>query len=355
MPTCFKCGTELQVNEEGVAPVLCDRCAGRATSRAQRGISVGSLTSYPVTITLIAINIAVYLGMWLTGGSLFEPGREAIRWGGNVGVLTLGGEYWRLVTAAFVHGGLYHIAINMWCLYSLGRLCERLFGRIGTLLLYLLTGVGGAILSLAYEPTRFEVGASGAIFGLAAALLIGMKFGDLQISAGEKRSTFGSLVFFVLISFGMGVQGNTDNMCHLGGFISGLILGLPMATSFSSSKAGALIRTAVLTAASLLLVLAGHELVRLHGHDSRMRIARSATYSNDLPTAVSVLERDIASGNTSADAYTLLGNIYEATGQREKAIFAYQRAVTLDPADQNANEALNELTGKDAPKAQPQK
>src|SRR5258708_37424917 len=88
MPTCFKCGTELQVNEEGAAPVLCDRCSGRATSRAQRGMSIGSMTGYPVTITLMAINIAVYLGDLLTGGSLTN-------WGGNRGLLTLSGEYWR--------------------------------------------------------------------------------------------------------------------------------------------------------------------------------------------------------------------------------------------------------------------
>ncbi len=344
MPTCFKCGTELQVNEEGVAPVLCDRCAGRATSRAQRGMSIGSMTGYPVTITLMAICIAVYLGDLLTGGWLTE-------WGGNAGSLTLSGQYWRLLTAAFVHANLIHIAFNMWCLYSLGRVSERLFGRIPTLLLYLLTGVGGSLLSLAYQPTRFSVGASGAIFGLAGAILIGVKFGDLEISSGEKRSLFGSLVFFIGINFTMGIGGNTDNMAHLGGFISGLIIGLPMATSFSASKTGAVIRTAILTAASLLLLLAGRELVTLHGHESRMKVARSATYVNDLPGAISVLERDTASGHTSADAYSLLGNIYEATGQREKAILAYQRAVALDPGDQNAAEALNELTGKETPKA----
>jgi len=344
MPTCFKCGTELQVNEEGVAPVLCDRCAGRATSRAQRGMSIGSMTGYPVTITLMAINIAGYLGDLLTGGSLTQ-------WGGNIGFRTLAGEYWRLVTAAFVHAGLIHIAFNMWCLYSLGRVSERLFGRIPTLLLYLLTGVGGSLLSLAYQPTRFSVGASGAIFGLAGAILIGVKFGDLEISSGEKRSLFGSLVFFIGINFTIGIGGNTDNMAHLGGFISGLIIGLPMATSFSASKTGAVIRTAILTAASLLLFLAGRELVTLHGHESRMKVARVAAYNNDFHMAISVLERDTESGHTSADAYSLMGNIYEATGQREKAILAYQRAVALDPGDQNATEALNELTGKDAPKA----
>ena len=339
MPTCLKCGTELQVNEEGIAPVLCDRCAGHATSRAQRSLSLESVTSYPVTTLLMGGSIFVYLGMLLTGGS-------STAWGGNIGVLTLSGQYWRLLTAAFVHGGLLHIGINMWCLYSLGRLCERLFGRMPTLMLYLLTGAGGSILSLAYEPTRNEVGASGAIFGLAGALLIGVKFGDLAISAGEKRGLYSSLIFFVLISFGLGMGGNVDNMCHLGGFISGLILGLPMATSFSSSRFGELIRMSVLTAGALLLVFAGHELVRLHGHESRMIVAYRYANFDNFPAAISVLERDIQSGDTSASAYTLLGNIYETMGQVGKAIPLYQHALALAPNDQNARQSLDRLTGK---------
>lgn len=343
MPTCFKCGTELQVNEEGIAPVLCDRCAGHATSRAQRSLSLGSVASYPVTTLLMAACIFVYVAMWITGGS-------SVTWGGNIGVLTLSGEYWRLVTAAFVHGGLLHIGFNMWCLYSLGRLSERLFGRLPTLMLFLLTGAGGSILSLAYDPMRNEVGASGAIFGLAGAILIGAKFGDLRLPEGEKRGIYSSMIFFVVINFWLGMGAYVDNMCHLGGFVSGLILGLPMATSFSSSKFGGLIRISVLTAGALLLVFAARELVGLHGHESRMIAARQYLGIDNFPAAISLLERDIHSGNTSASAYTLLGNIYEAMGQSQKSVPLYQRALALDPNDQNARDSLDNLTGKDGKK-----
>jgi hypothetical protein len=185
------------------------------------------------------------------------------------------------------------------------------------------------------------------LFGLAGAILIGVKFGDLALPAGEKRALFSSLAFFVMINFWLGTGGNVDNMCHLGGFVSGLIIGLPMASSFSASKAGNMIRMAILTAAALLLVFAGHELVRLHGHESRMKLARAYMYSDDFPTAVSILERDTASGNTSADAFTMLGSIYEATQQRDKAVNAYQRALALDPKDENALQSLERLTGKD--------
>src|SRR5262249_616441 len=182
MPNCLKCGTELAVNEEGVAPVLCDRCAGRATSRARRSLKTGTLTDFPATSGLVAINFLVLLGMLVTGGmNTFGP-QNLILWGANYGPLTLSGQYWRLVTAGFVHGGIYQIAFNMWGLWGLGRLSERLFGRWVTVAVYLLTGVGGSMLSLAWNPGQFEVGASGAIFGLAGAILTGIKFGHVAIS-----------------------------------------------------------------------------------------------------------------------------------------------------------------------------
>src|SRR5215469_14025079 len=119
MPQCLKCGAELQVNEEGVAPVLCDRCAGAATSRARRGLSTGTFRDYPATTLLVGINVAVLLGMILTGGlsGAFSP-ENTLSWGANYGPWVYAGEYWRLITAGFVHGSFMHIAFNMWALWS---------------------------------------------------------------------------------------------------------------------------------------------------------------------------------------------------------------------------------------------
>src|SRR6201998_2506424 len=110
MPSCLKCGTALAVNEEGVAPVLCDRCAGVATGRARRSMAIGGLGGYPVTTALMALNIPAYIGQVVSG--------QALTYGGvNAGPLTLSGEYWRLFTAGFLHGGILHIAVNLWCLW----------------------------------------------------------------------------------------------------------------------------------------------------------------------------------------------------------------------------------------------
>src|SRR5882724_1868016 len=99
MPNCLKCGTALTVNEEGIAPVLCDRCAGVATSRARRSLATGTMRDFPATLTLMTINLAVYAAMVFTGHTVGDfGGAELVNWGGNFGPFTIGGEYWRLVT-----------------------------------------------------------------------------------------------------------------------------------------------------------------------------------------------------------------------------------------------------------------
>jgi len=339
MPQCLKCGAELQVNEEGVAPVLCDRCAGVATSRARRGMSTGTMRDYPVTALLMAINLTVFAGMLVTGGF---GSVNSFRWGANFGPLTLGGQYWRLVTANFVHGGFLHIAFNMWCLWSLGQLCERLFGRWQTFVIYLLTGVGGSMLSIAYEPQRWEVGASGAIFGLAGALLSGLKFGNLSVSEWQRRSAIGSMVTFLVINFALGGFGNTDNMCHLGGFVTGLIIGLPLSAFHGKHKS---IQAAMLVLTAGLLAAGLNELVTTHGQFGRLFTAEYALDQGDSAGAINALQREVAAHPDDADAYELLGDAYQLSHQFDQAIVAYKHALQINPNDREVQQALEELEG----------
>src|SRR5207244_9797712 len=97
----------------------------------------------------------------------FKPYTEQlVRWAANYGPLTLTTQPWRLLTAAFLHGGPLHIATNMWCLWNLGRMAENIFGRFTFLLVYLFTGISASLLSVSLHPGRVSVGASGAIFGV---------------------------------------------------------------------------------------------------------------------------------------------------------------------------------------------
>jgi rhomboid protease GluP len=345
MPSCLKCGAPLAVNEEGVAPVLCDRCAGVATGRAQRNMGLGVLGRYPITTALVAINLTVFVGMVVTGGKLIDfTGQTTVAWGGNYGPYTLNGEWWRLVTAGFVHGGLLHIAFNMWCLLSLGQLSERLFGKFQTLIIYLLTGVGGALLSIAHSKGQIlEVGASGAIFGIAGALLAGVKFGDLNISAGEKRAVISSMIFFVTVNFvlGAGLLGsNIDNFCHLGGFVTGVLLGVPLGGFAQRHK---LLQWVTLAVTAIMLSLGYKELVQTYGVPESLRQAQAAVDHQDYPRAIDLLEQYTRSNQGDSHIWSVLGALYIQNNQRDKAVAAFQQALKINPGSEEAKRGLQLL------------
>jgi len=278
------------------------------------------------------------------------PGLNVTFWGANIGPLTLSGQYWRLFTAGFLHGGFLHIALNMWCLWSLGRLSERLFGRWQTFAIYMVTGVGGALLSIAYKPERAELGASGAIFGLVGAVMAGVKFGDLNISTGEKRAIFSSVVSFAVLNFILGMQtgsifGNVDNMCHLGGFVTGLLIGLPMGAFARRNKVWQVV-TLVVTSA--VLFAGARELIQTRGTEAQKDLARSAAEHGD-PAAAAYLREYIKNNPEDQQALTSLGYYYVLTNQSDKAIEVFQRILKLNPGSPEARQALDGLHASESP------
>jgi rhomboid protease GluP len=353
MPQCLKCGAELTVNEEGFAPVLCDRCAGVATSRARRGLSTGTFRDYPATTVLTAINVLVFIAMVATGGSIMDfSGPTLLRWGGNFGPASLSGEYWRWVTTGFVHGNLIHLAFNMWCLWSLGQLSEKLFGSWITAAVYLLTGVGGAMLSTFWNPGRLEIGASGAIFGIAGAILSGIKFGNVSISAWQKRSITSSLIFFAGFNLFIGLAPGIDNMCHLGGFISGLIFGVPLATANASGKKTFEWMTILL--AALVLAGLGMRVINVKGEPFRLvNSAETALDQQDYPTAINYLERAVEADPNDDRTQALLGYAYQMNHQPDKAIAAYKRSLELNPRNTKVEALLRQLEESGSQDQQP--
>src|SRR5215469_6404564 len=136
---------------------------------------------FPITTGLVAVNIAVFLVMVFTGVSVADPTpRDIVRWGANYAPFTLGGQSWRLITAVFLHIGIIHILANMWALWNLGALAEMIFGRKFYLPVYLLAGVAGNIGSLAIHHNAPGAGASGAIFGLAGAMISVLKLAPVN-------------------------------------------------------------------------------------------------------------------------------------------------------------------------------
>src|SRR5438128_90202 len=161
MATCAKCGTHFFQLCEDAGP-LCPRCLATEVS----------LQPLRVTPILVGLIVVIYVAMVANGVSFSDPTTDALlAWGADFGPLALRGQSWRLLTSMFLHAGFLHLAFNAWALWVLGRLTERLLGSVAFTLLYLLSGIGGNLLSLLINPLQVSVGASGAIFGAAGALV----------------------------------------------------------------------------------------------------------------------------------------------------------------------------------------
>src|SRR5262249_52818307 len=135
-----------------------------------------------VTYLMTAACALAYVVMVARGVSPFEPtGGALIGWGANFGPsVAFDGQGWRLLTSMFLHIGLFHLVINLWCLLTTGPVVERFFGHLGFAALYVLSGIGGGLASLLVHPTIVTAGASGAIFGVFGGLL-----GYLIVRHGE--------------------------------------------------------------------------------------------------------------------------------------------------------------------------
>src|SRR5579871_3055804 len=113
----------------------------------------------PATYVLVGINCAVFLAMLLNKVSLLSPTAEQLmQWGANnAGSVLIGDQWWRVVTAMFVHVGIIHLATNMWCLWNLGLLAEPLMGSFGVAAVYILTGAAGNLLSVFWNARHLSV------------------------------------------------------------------------------------------------------------------------------------------------------------------------------------------------------
>ena len=150
---------------------------------------------------------------------------ELIRFGADFGPLTLTGQWWRLFTNMFIHVGIIHIALNMWCLWYLGDLAERFMGRKAFTFLYFASGLFASLGSLAWDPIRVSAGASGAIFGAVGGMVSYLFLKKAPIDIRFAKERLKSLSIFIGINLVWGLQSGIDNAAHTGGLISGLVIG----------------------------------------------------------------------------------------------------------------------------------
>ncbi|KAJ7553570.1 hypothetical protein O6H91_06G103600 [Diphasiastrum complanatum] len=173
--------------------------------------------------------IAKFLGRFsfepLKENPLLGPSAETLL---NVGALesnrvTKQHEGWRLVSCIWLHGGVFHLLVNMLSLVFIGIRLEQEFGFIRIGLLYLLTGFGGSLLSALFIQNQISVGASGALFGLLGAMLSELLTNWTVYS--NKCAALSTLIIIIIVNLAVGLLPHIDNFAHIGGFISGFLLG----------------------------------------------------------------------------------------------------------------------------------
>ena len=269
-PICYECMNYTPVGQR------CPEHAGKpigvrkATAPIQRAVTgTGSRRGNAVTLTLIGLNLAVYLAELAAGGTIngtgnwiyrhgalfasgvYLPGGIAIAPPHATGYHFIGvahGEWWRLVSAAFLHYGPFHLAVNMYSLYFAGTLLEQVIGRWRFLLLYVGSGIAGSAGALLLSPNAVTVGASGAIFGILGALFVLER--RRHIATGGQVA--GLIVLNLVFTFAVS---NISVGGHIGGLIGGVVL-MWMLLQTRNSAAYSIAATAAVIVVSIVVAYA---------------------------------------------------------------------------------------------------
>jgi membrane associated rhomboid family serine protease len=263
--SCSECGRPICTECMTMAPVgiRCPEHSGRpqGVQRVTQGVRRASYEGVGAKVTraLVGLNIAVYVaelaqgsGVNATRGSIYQDG-ALIANGLKVGDTLVGipahlpfpgligvahGEWWRMITAAFLHYGPFHLLLNMLALWWFGSALERRIGSGRFIALYLVSGVAGSAGALLLDPTTPTVGASGAIFGILGAGLIMEQFQRDYVFGG---SALGLIVLNLVFTFSIA---NISIGGHIGGLIGGALATLGLSrfgrSHIAYGRAGAL-------------------------------------------------------------------------------------------------------------------
>jgi membrane associated rhomboid family serine protease len=259
-----------------------------------------------VTPALIALNVVMFVVVAVSSRTILAPAPAVVvRWGGDFGPLTTHGQWWRLLTAAFLHFGLLHLLMNVIILWQIGALTERLFGHVGFSVVYLLAAVGGSVASLFWHPMSVSAGASGAVFGLYGALggFLLMQRGSMPVRVLTTLANGAAL--FVGLNLVAGLvwnarleltttsalpQNTIDLAAHLGGLAAGFLAGCALAQTLTPTRAGMRVGRSVVVGVigTFALALAARQipvLDDLAGVLERLRLLEGrslALYNNSL-------------------------------------------------------------------------
>ncbi len=384
MPTCEQCGAHFS-DWSGENKRLCPNCETLqppppeilppepAHAPVQPEIK---LPPPVVTRVLIGINIAVFAAMVLaTRSFVWFPVGDLVGWGADYGPYTVDGQWWRMLTSMFLHGGIIHIAVNMWALRNLGYTAELFYGRRNFFLIYMLSGLAGSVASLLHGGPP-SVGASGAIFGVAGALAALVYFKKLPVDRAILRKNIGSIGTVIVVNLAIGASvPQIDNFAHVGGLLGGTVLGffLPawiFRVERERSSSAGMVSVGAVAIAILLGSVGARALLAPRVDVQRAEDAFSAGNSENgnalitkalqlapkgalvheeacvvsseykQATALPICQKAVGLNTKSSRANYELGKTYMSHGQFEQALPYLQKAVSLNPDDPDAQKAL---------------
>jgi membrane associated rhomboid family serine protease len=232
-PVGIRCPDHATTGGKGASP----RRAARSTVRS---FSTGGPI---VTQALIGINVGVYLVQLLMGAGLSANSGWIYEHGVLFGPAVADGDWWRLITAPFLHYGILHLGLNMLVLWFIGPPLEEYFGRGRYLLVYVVSGLAGSAGALIWSPNALTVGASGAIWGIMGAALV-LEARRIYVFGGQAMGLVVVNAAFTFLVPGVSIGG------HVGGFVGGALCAL----AFSSLRRSPALATLSMAAVGVLSV-----------------------------------------------------------------------------------------------------
>jgi len=321
-----------------------------------------------VWLMLLGANVAVFAWMLLRHVDPMNPSIEdLIGFGASYGARVAEGEWWRLLTCTFLHGGFIHLAVNMWSLRVLGPAIENLYGNAAFLLLYLLSGLGASIASSCWNPSGVSVGASGSITGLVGALVAFFVAHRHEMPMELFRAQMRSVGLVILINAFIGISmPRVDNAAHLAcGFA--LYRALDVAPLLTAAR---LVRMSILALALVGLVFAAvwranqdpdtaaapwlmkaeralaagnavgakesveKALALAPGSVEALKLlARASLKLGDDPAGIAALDRAIEIAPNELQSRSMRAQILFETGENEKALRDFDAVIAADPDD----------------------
>lgn len=216
------------------------------------------VNGYFVTPLLIIVTSLIFVAMVFSGVNFIAPDVETmIQWGANFRPVTLNNGFWRLLTSCFLHYGIIHLLMNMYALFYIGKILEPYLGKTRFITAYLLTGIAGSAASLYWNDYTASAGASGAVFGMYGIFLALMTTRIVHPEIRKSLTTSMMLFIGYNLFYGIASDSGIDNAAHVGGLISGFVMGYAFIPGMKQSENKGLNRLTITAIVVTVLLPAG--------------------------------------------------------------------------------------------------